>query len=456
MYNEKFSKELKSRKCISFLENLDDDYKRALLLVAKAYEWFNPGAPEYYDFSLPCIMQLSSESWPMEQRAYILHFQARGITAKKIHEKFNEQYRPQRSLGAVNHELTFLNSKPELAKLLRNEFPKFSWWERDPVKGEKEWAAMNRRSMKVEAYARKKAHESRFKGFEEEAEAAAAREEEVEDIFAGEDEGEFSFSSPPPLQPPSPMHSSSSSSRHPQKSSESLRTPSASSFLRSSPSSEAPLTPNPASASSALAFSNPAGDYSDNDYEDESYYEEEEDDAFSKPFHSPDTPTPSFPNLNPMSDRVRGPPLSFGAPLPSSSSLSPPTGGIPSASPTTSSPTYLFPPRNPPFNSARELAQSSTGHPRGAFDNYSQRYNYYNPGHPNRSFGSFSHHDPPASLSSTPYLPGLLPTPSSASFSLGAPPQPRRPAQSNPSGPPPPASSSSDPNPQRKEAGAET
>ena len=182
-FNEKFYKDLK----------LDDDYKRALLLAAKAYEWFNPGAPEYYDFSLPCIIQLSSESWPMEQRAYILHFQARGITAKKIHEKFNDRYRPQRSLGAVNHELTILNSKPELAKLLRNETPKFSWWEREPVKGEKEWAAMNRRSMKVEAYARKKAHESRFKGFEQEAEVAAAREEEVEDIFGDEDEGEFSL-----------------------------------------------------------------------------------------------------------------------------------------------------------------------------------------------------------------------------------------------------------------------
>lgn len=193
MFNQKFSKDLKSRKCISFLENMDDGKKRALLLAAKSYEWFKPDAPEYYDFSLPCITSLSSESWPMEQRAYILHFQARGIMAKKIHENFNNRYRPERTLGAINHELTFLNSKPELAKLLRHETPKFSWWKREPVKGEKEWAAMDRRRIKVEAYARKKAHVNRFKGIEQEAAAASVREEEEGEIFGDEDEGEASL-----------------------------------------------------------------------------------------------------------------------------------------------------------------------------------------------------------------------------------------------------------------------
>lgn len=217
-------------------------------------------------------------------------------------------------------------------------------------------------------------------------------------------------SSPPPLQPPSP------SSQHPQRPSQPLRTPSPSSFLPSSSPAGPPLTPNPASA---IALSTAAGDYSDNDHF-ESYYEEE-DDAFSKPFHSPDTSTPSFPTLNPMSHRVRGPPLSFGPPLSSSSSLSPPTGGIPSAS---RSPTYLSPPHNTPLNSAHGPSQSSLG----AFDNYSQPYNSYNPGHPR----SFHHHDPPAS---TPYLPGLP-------FLLGAPPPPRR-----PSGPPSASSSASDPDP---------
>lgn len=242
------------------------------------------------------------------------------------------------------------------------------------------------------------------------------------------------------------MDSSSSSSQRPQRPSQTIRIPSPSAFLLSSPpAGAAPLTPNPASASSALA----AGDYSDTDY---LYFDEEEDDdSFSKPFHSPDGSTPSFPNPGRV---VRGPSLSFGPPL--SSYISPPTGGVPSASPPTS-PTYLFPPPNTPFTLAHGASPSAAfGQPLGAFDNYGQPYgSYNNPGqHPIRSFSNYG----PAS--STPYSPGGLPP---APFSLGAPPQPRRPAQPNPSGtssrhptasgPPPPSSTS---HPQGKEAGAGT
>lgn len=191
-YNDKFSKDLKSTRCATLLENIDETSKRALLEAAPKYDWFNPKLPQYYDFSLPCIKRLSSVDWSMEHRAYILHFQARGLSTNKICDEFNKRYQPERPKAAISREFTYLDGRPDLVQQLKAESSKFVWWRREPVKGDKEWALMNRRSRQAEARKRRLAHDNLFKGFEEEASAAAAREEdEEENIFGAEGQGEF-------------------------------------------------------------------------------------------------------------------------------------------------------------------------------------------------------------------------------------------------------------------------
>ncbi|MCJ1463861.1 hypothetical protein MMC07_002470 [Pseudocyphellaria aurata] len=189
-FNDRFSKDLRHTRCESLLGRIDDQSKRALLAAAPEYEWFNPKFPQYYDFSLPCIVRLSSVDWSMEQRAYILHFRARGISPNKIFDEFSERYQPQRTKATLSHQLTYLEGRPDLAQQLKDESSKFVWWRPEPVRGDKEWAAMNRRSKQVEARRRQQAHDNLFKGIEEGASAAAAREEEQEENIFGTDDQE--------------------------------------------------------------------------------------------------------------------------------------------------------------------------------------------------------------------------------------------------------------------------
>lgn len=193
-FKDKFSKDLKTKRFETFLAKVGDDYKRNLLAAAQKYDWFNRKSPPHYDCSLPTILHLSTINWPMEQRAYVLHFQARGLYSKKILEMFNAQYRPLRTQGGLNLELTYLNSKPDLVKALQSESHKFDWWEPEPVKGDKKWKAMDRRTRRVVAYERKKAFEDSFKEIEEGASKAATREDTEEDLFGDEDEDEGEFS----------------------------------------------------------------------------------------------------------------------------------------------------------------------------------------------------------------------------------------------------------------------
>lgn len=191
-FKEKFSKDLKTKRFESLLEKIDDDSKRALLVAARKCDWFNPELPQYNSFSLPCIVHLSTLSWPMEHRAFILHFRARGLRPKRILEDLNDRYRPERTIGSLNHELTYLYNNQDLVKQLQEQFPKFVWWQPEPPKGSKEWNAMDRRSKIVEAQERKIAQREGFRHFERGATAVAAGggEEEEGDIFGVEDQEE--------------------------------------------------------------------------------------------------------------------------------------------------------------------------------------------------------------------------------------------------------------------------
>lgn len=196
-FKKKFSKDLKTKKFEPLFQNIDDESKRALLAAAQNYDWFMPNSPQYYDFSLLRIVRLSTISWPMEQRAYILHFQARGLTKKKILASFNKRYRPERNLCTLNQELTYLNKKPELVEQLRDESAKFAWWTPTPEKGGKEWNAMNRQSQRMEARGRKHVHDTLFREIEQGASSAAQQEDQDQDdddegLFGDEDQTEFS------------------------------------------------------------------------------------------------------------------------------------------------------------------------------------------------------------------------------------------------------------------------
>lgn len=189
-FKNKFSKDLKTKKFEPLFQNIDDESKRALLAAAQKYDWFIPESPQYCDFSLLRILNLSTSSWPMEQRAYILHFEARGLTKKKILANFNKQYRPVRTLGGLSQELTYLNSKPELVTQLRDESDKFLWWTPAPEKGDKDWNAMNRQNHKMEARGRRRVHDSQFQRIEQDASRAAAQDEAgVEGTLFGVEEG---------------------------------------------------------------------------------------------------------------------------------------------------------------------------------------------------------------------------------------------------------------------------
>lgn len=416
-FNEKFSKDLKTAKFESLLVKINDESKRALLVAAQKYDWFNPELPQYYDFSLPCIVQLSTISWPMEHRAFALHFRARGLTPRRILEDLNDRYRPERTIGALNHELTYLQNNTGLMEQLQEQFPKFVWWEPEPPKGGKEWNAMNRRTRIVEATERKKAHMENFGVFGRRATAAAAGRG---DIFRVEDQEKVKLSSSPPLRNASTIPSSSSSFFNPETSKQAFRTSPPPSFFSFSPSpAGAPTASSAASASSPFGFPTRPGAYSD-DGRHEDLSNEEEEDSFAQPFHSPDADSSSFPTLNPTRRRLPGAQLSYGPILPSSSTLSSPTGAeIPGANPTTSSPTYLSAPLNAPSNLAHGPFQSSfarEGRFMGAFD-ISEPYDYYNPG---RSSSGFSNDDPRPSPSAphfhrlpmafrTPYSPGAPP-----------------------------------------------
>lgn len=216
------------------------------------------------------------------------------------------------------------------------------------------------------------------------------------------------------------MPSSSSSSRNPQISKLAFRPSAPSPFLPFSPSpAGAPTNPSAASASSPLGFPTLPGAYSDNGRH-EDLNDDEEDDSFSRPLHSPDSPSSSFPNFNPESRRLPRAQQNYSPPLPSSSSLSSPTGeGILSENPATSSPTYFSAPLDASSNLAHGPSQSSfarEGRFMGAFDK-SEPYDYYDTG---RSSSRFSTYDPrPSPLGqhshrlptafSTPYSPGVQP-----------------------------------------------
>lgn len=191
-FKEKFSKDLKTKRFESLLEKIDDDSKRALLVAAQKYDWFNPELPQYYDFSLPCIVHLSTLSWPMEHRAFILHFRARGLRPRRILEDLNDRYRPERTIGSLNHELTYLYSNRDLVKQLQEQFPKFVWWQPEPPEGSRGWNAMNRRTRIVEAQERNIALLGGFRQIERRATAAPAGEGEEEegDIIGVEDQEE--------------------------------------------------------------------------------------------------------------------------------------------------------------------------------------------------------------------------------------------------------------------------
>lgn len=192
-FNEKFSRDLKTRRLENFLKKFDDESRLELLTAAAEYDWFNKDLPQNYDISLPGIVALSSCYWPMEQRAYILYFQARGVTTQKTLDNFNNRYRPQRTMQVLNSELTYLESNPELVSRLRSESHNFDWWQPAPGEGDKGWNAMDRRNRRVEAMGRKKAHLISFREFEQRALAAAARGENFGDIDGVEGHGELSL-----------------------------------------------------------------------------------------------------------------------------------------------------------------------------------------------------------------------------------------------------------------------
>lgn len=173
-FNDRFSKNLMQRRFETFLENIGDESKRTLLLAAQRYDWFNPELPPNLKVSLSSILRLSTVNWSMEQRAYVLHFRARGNKPTTILEGLNKQYRSNREVKGLNLEFAHLNSKPELMRQLQDETPNFSWWTPEPKSGTKERKKMDRRSRVVEAKRRLSSDGKSFKQFSKAAAAAEA------------------------------------------------------------------------------------------------------------------------------------------------------------------------------------------------------------------------------------------------------------------------------------------
>lgn len=209
-------------------------------------------------------------------------------------------------------------------------------------------------------------------------------------------------SSSPPTHTPS---ETSSSSRHPQGSNQAFGSPSPSPFRSNSSPAGVPTSPRRPSALPHLSFPATPGPYSDHD-----------DDPFSKPFHSPDASSPSFPSFSPTARRFPGQQPSHGPALPSSSPLSPHPGGTPSASPTTSSPTYGSPYAHLPPNSPSNLAHGPCRSTSTREGRASEQYNYRD-ARPGSRFSDYDSRSSPLSSHShgllmqpsAPYSPGVLP-----------------------------------------------